>query len=163
MSLPVKNELLSNPSRAASWILLRLEREQHEAWDHQSCALMSQGSIFQWVEAYSDSRLRELSPSGWRAQDRASPDQRGDRFISRRKTNPQGTWRRGEPRLAREGIAKHLQKISLQPMHRTCVASGNCHSLGNVANCVVPGARIELATPAFSGRRSTTELPRQSM
>jgi hypothetical protein len=23
-----------------------------------------------------------------------------------------------------------------------------------------PGARIELATPAFSGRRSTTELPR---
>src|SRR5205823_2237704 len=26
---------------------------------------------------------------------------------------------------------------------------------------VVPGARIELATPAFSGRRSTTELPRQ--
>jgi hypothetical protein len=28
---------------------------------------------------------------------------------------------------------------------------------------LVPGARIELATPAFSGRRSTTELPRQSM
>jgi hypothetical protein len=26
---------------------------------------------------------------------------------------------------------------------------------------VVPGARIELATPAFSGRRSTNELPRQ--
>src|SRR5204863_4319410 len=26
---------------------------------------------------------------------------------------------------------------------------------------LVPGARIELATPAFSGRRSTTELPRQ--
>jgi hypothetical protein len=25
----------------------------------------------------------------------------------------------------------------------------------------VPGARIELATPAFSGRRSTNELPRQ--
>jgi hypothetical protein len=25
---------------------------------------------------------------------------------------------------------------------------------------MVPGARIELATPAFSGRRSTTELPR---
>ena len=25
---------------------------------------------------------------------------------------------------------------------------------------LVPGARIELATPAFSGRRSTTELPR---
>jgi hypothetical protein len=27
---------------------------------------------------------------------------------------------------------------------------------------MVPGARIELATPAFSGRRSTNELPRQS-
>src|SRR5258708_22351929 len=26
---------------------------------------------------------------------------------------------------------------------------------------LVPGARIELATPAFSGRRSTNELPRQ--
>lgn len=28
-------------------------------------------------------------------------------------------------------------------------------------NSMVPGARIELATPAFSGRRSTNELPRQ--
>jgi hypothetical protein len=27
---------------------------------------------------------------------------------------------------------------------------------------MVPGARIELATPAFSGRRSTNELPRHS-
>ncbi len=27
---------------------------------------------------------------------------------------------------------------------------------------VVPGARIELATPAFSGRRSTSELPRHA-
>jgi hypothetical protein len=30
-----------------------------------------------------------------------------------------------------------------------------------VAVTMVPGARIELATPAFSGRRSTNELPRQ--
>jgi hypothetical protein len=29
-----------------------------------------------------------------------------------------------------------------------------------VAVSMVPGARIELATPAFSGRRSTNELPR---
>ena len=28
---------------------------------------------------------------------------------------------------------------------------------------VVPGARIELATPAFSGRRSTSELPRHAV
>jgi hypothetical protein len=27
---------------------------------------------------------------------------------------------------------------------------------------MVPGARIELATPAFSGRRSTNELPRHA-
>ena len=27
---------------------------------------------------------------------------------------------------------------------------------------MVPGARIELATPAFSGRRSTSELPRHA-
>jgi Protein of unknown function (DUF2950) len=27
---------------------------------------------------------------------------------------------------------------------------------------MVPGARIELATPAFSGRRSTSELPRHT-
>ena len=32
-----------------------------------------------------------------------------------------------------------------------------------VAASMVPGARIELATPAFSGRRSTNELPRQLM
>jgi hypothetical protein len=31
----------------------------------------------------------------------------------------------------------------------------------NEKQILVPGARIELATPAFSGRRSTTELPRQ--
>jgi hypothetical protein len=30
----------------------------------------------------------------------------------------------------------------------------------NKKRILVPGARIELATPAFSGRRSTTELPR---
>ena len=34
--------------------------------------------------------------------------------------------------------------------------------LGTAAAMVVPGARIELATPAFSGRRSTTELPRHA-
>ena len=28
---------------------------------------------------------------------------------------------------------------------------------------MVPGARIELATPAFSGRRSTSELPRHGL
>src|SRR6266403_5353339 len=37
---------------------------------------------------------------------------------------------------------------------------GTWDLLGSVAVRMVPGARIELATPAFSGRRSTNELPR---
>jgi Carboxypeptidase regulatory-like domain len=43
----------------------------------------------------------------------------------------------------------------------------NFHVLSISIRCwadvrVVPGARIELATPAFSGRRSTSELPRHA-
>jgi site-specific DNA recombinase len=83
------------------------------------------------------------------------------RFVESRLLQLSALWD-GEPRLAREGIAKHVQKITLKPMHRTYVASGNWDWLGSVANCVVPGARIELATPAFSGRRSTSELPRHA-
>jgi hypothetical protein len=33
----------------------------------------------------------------------------------------------------------------------------------NKKQILVPGARIELATPAFSGRRSTSELPRHAL
>ncbi len=62
-----------------------------------------------------------------------------------------------EPRLARAAIANHVQKIEVTPDGKSYVASGSW------AVSMVPGARIELATPAFSGRRSTTELPRQSM
>ena len=65
----------------------------------------------------------------------------------------------GEPRLARAEIAKHVQKITLTPDVKTYVASGSWDLLGGVAVTMVPGARIELATPAFSGRRSTNELP----
>jgi site-specific DNA recombinase len=82
-------------------------------------------------------------------------------FVESRLSDLSALWD-GEPRLAREGIAKHVQKITLKPMHRTYVASGNWDWLGSVANYVVPGARIELATPAFSGRRSTSELPRHA-
>jgi hypothetical protein len=66
----------------------------------------------------------------------------------------------GEARLVRAEIAKHVQKITLTPDGRTYLASGTWDLLGNVAVRMVPGARIELATPAFSGRRSTSELPR---
>jgi hypothetical protein len=67
-----------------------------------------------------------------------------------------------EPRIARAAIGKHVQKITLTSEGRAFIASGSWDLLGegSVAVPMVPGARIELATPAFSGRRSTTELPR---
>jgi hypothetical protein len=71
----------------------------------------------------------------------------------------------GEPRMVRAAIAQHVQKITLKPMCRTYVATGVWDWLGvmgSAAAMVVPGARIELATPAFSGRRSTSELPRHT-
>ena len=84
------------------------------------------------------------------------------RFVETRLQNLSGLWE-GEPRIAREEITKHLQKITPKPMLRSYVATGTWNWLGvpgPEATMVVPGARIELATPAFSGRRSTTELPR---
>jgi hypothetical protein len=61
-----------------------------------------------------------------------------------------------------ESLAKHVQKISLTPEGRIYITSGTRNLLGSVAVTMVPGARIELATPAFSGRRSTGELPRHT-
>ena len=84
------------------------------------------------------------------------------RYVETRLRNLNALWE-GEPRIAREEIAKHVQKITLKPMLRSYVATGTWNWLGileHAATMVVPGARIELATPAFSGRRSTTELPR---
>jgi site-specific DNA recombinase len=81
------------------------------------------------------------------------------RFVEARLRNLQSMWT-GEARLVRAEIAKHVEKITLTPEGRTYVASGTWDLLGSVAVRMVPGARIELATPAFSGRRSTNELPR---
>jgi site-specific DNA recombinase len=84
------------------------------------------------------------------------------RFVSNRLENLSALLRK-DSRIAREEIAKHLQKITLKPALRTYVATGTWDwlgVLGGAATMVVPGARIELATPAFSGRRSTSELPR---
>jgi hypothetical protein len=84
------------------------------------------------------------------------------RFVTSRLRDLSALWG-GEPRIAREEIAKHVQKIRLKPMLRTYIATGTWDWLGvldGAAAMVVPGARIELATPAFSGRRSTSELPR---
>src|SRR5882724_8412476 len=82
------------------------------------------------------------------------------RFVESRLSNLQSVFA-SEPVSIRAEIAKHVQKITLTPAGRTYVAAGEWDLLGSVAAWMVPGARIELATPAFSGRRSTTELPRQ--
>ena len=84
------------------------------------------------------------------------------RFVESRLEDLSALWD-GEPRIAREEIAKHVGKITLKPMFRMYIATGVWDwlgVLGTAAAMVVPGARIELATPAFSGRRSTNELPR---
>jgi site-specific DNA recombinase len=84
------------------------------------------------------------------------------RFVTDRLRDLSALWN-GEPRIAREEIAKHVRKIRLEPRLRTYVATGTWDwlgVLGSAATMMVPGARIELATPAFSGRRSTSELPR---
>jgi site-specific DNA recombinase len=82
------------------------------------------------------------------------------RFVESRLKDLRGLLD-GEPQTVRAEIAKHVQKIALTPDGKTYIASGSWNLLGGVAVTMVPGARIELATPAFSGRRSTNELPRQ--
>jgi site-specific DNA recombinase len=71
-----------------------------------------------------------------------------------------GALLNSEAQVARAEIAKHVGKITLRPRAGRYEASGNWNWMG-VAVWMVPEARIELATPAFSGRRSTTELLRQ--
>ena len=83
------------------------------------------------------------------------------RFVETRLEHLQSMLR-GEPRIARAEIAKHVKKITLTPEGRMYIASGAWNLLGSVAVTMVQGARIELATPAFSGRRSTNELPRHT-
>jgi hypothetical protein len=56
----------------------------------------------------------------------------------------------------------HWGTLSAFFVFQAYVASGTWDLLGGVALKMVPGARIELATPAFSGRRSTNELPRHT-
>jgi hypothetical protein len=65
------------------------------------------------------------------------------RLVETSIQNLSGLWE-GEPRIAREEIAKHVQKIALKPMLRTYVASGTWDWLGvpgRAATMVVPGAR----------------------
>jgi len=63
-------------------------------------------------------------------------------------------------------LAEHFGTFKLEPVNEQGKsryrAHGSIDFFGDraVRERVVPGARIELATPAFSGRRSTNELPR---
>jgi hypothetical protein len=64
------------------------------------------------------------------------------RFVETRLQNLSALWE-GEPRIAREEIAKHVQKITLKPMLRSYVATGTWNWLGileHAATMVVPGA-----------------------
>jgi hypothetical protein len=69
---------------------------------------------------------------------------------------------------ARAALADFFARFTLDPTSQSGEASytvrGEVDFFGEEGwrERVVPGARIELATPAFSGRRSTTELPRHA-
>ena len=58
---------------------------------------------------------------------------------------------------AAASLAQILAKADAQRRLPLAVSSIESRQAGD---SMVPGARIELATPAFSGRRSTSELPR---
>src|SRR5208282_4674361 len=110
-----------------------------------------------------ETERRELTERLTGSEPRAARLQLRDtrRFVEAELKNLQSMWT-GEARLVRAEIARHVEKITLTPEGRTYVVSGTWDLLGSVAVTMVPGARIELATPAFSGRRSTSELPRHA-
>ena len=65
------------------------------------------------------------------------------RFVGSRLEDLSALWG-GEPRIAREGIAKHVGKITLKPILRMYIATGVWDwlgVLGTAAAMVVPGAR----------------------
>jgi hypothetical protein len=73
----------------------------------------------------------------------------------------------GDVPTARAYLTKHVEEIVMDPEAGIYVASGSWNLLGSRydAGCIsdagmVPGGRVELPTPAFSGPRSTGELPR---
>jgi site-specific DNA recombinase len=111
------------------------------------------------LEAQHRDLTEKLAVSEPRAMELRLRDTR--RFVETRLQNLQSMFG-GEPRLVRAAIAQHVQKITLTPAGKSYIASGVWDWLGGVAVRMVPGARIELATPAFSGRRSTSELPRHT-
>ena len=70
------------------------------------------------------------------------------------------TYLNGDVATARVYLTKHVAKIIMDPDEGIFVASGSWNLLGDTYAGNVPGGRVELPTPAFSGPRSTGELPR---
>jgi hypothetical protein len=68
----------------------------------------------------------------------------------------------GDVKKARTKLLEHTQRIVVESDGKIYVTAGMWDFFGSDLG-MVPGARIELATPAFSGRRSTSELPRHSV
>ena len=88
------------------------------------------------------------------------------RFVESRLRDLSALWN-GDPRIAREEIAKHVRKITLKPVLRTYVATGVWDWLGvpgSAAAMVVPGARIApgVRLSAFPWRPSWFALVRFS-
>jgi hypothetical protein len=65
-----------------------------------------------------------------------------------------------DPARVRAEFAKHTSRKSRWSLAENTTRPQELGIWWGLAVSMVPGARIELATPAFSGRRSTTELPR---
>ena len=72
------------------------------------------------------------------------------KFVESRLSDLSALWE-GEPRLAREGIAKHVQKIILKPTHRTYVASGIWDWLGAWRIAWCQGPESNWLRPPFQG------------
>ena len=68
---------------------------------------------------------------------------------------------------ARAFLVERVGKFTLRTVQSngesSFKADGKMDFFGDLHAWMVPGARIELATPAFSGRRSTSELPRHTV
>jgi DNA invertase Pin-like site-specific DNA recombinase len=124
--------------------------------DGYSTAITTEISRLERQLAAVRERLRAFDPHTIRVQVR---DTR--RFIEDRLNSLNLLWE-GEPRIARDEIAKHLRKITLRPMLRTYVATGVWDWLGGLepaATMVVPGARTARCRLRFgsapSWRRSS--------
>ena len=155
---------LSRQSGESSAICRRLELLERQIRNcTQAIASMGLSSSLRVQLTDLETRHRELSEKLAGSEPRALRLQLKDtrRFVEAELRNLRSMWI-GEARLVRAEIAKHVERITLTPEGRTYVASGTWNLLGGVAVTMVPGARIELATPAFSGRRSTSELPRHA-